>query len=88
MLSRAAAANWIAVGDAAMSFDPIASQGLFNALSSALAAAGLLLSPGGLTDVTADAWSGAVLATFLQSEKGRVALYGNGLSARDQLLAG
>lgn len=74
ILSRAAGEGWIAVGDAAMSFDPIASQGLFNALSSALAASGLLLSREGLTAATAEAWSGAVAATFLESEVGRAAI--------------
>ncbi|MDB5583419.1 MAG: hypothetical protein JWR80_8595 [Bradyrhizobium sp.] len=81
-LSRAAGKDWIAVGDAAMSFNPIASQGLFNALSSALAAAGLLLSPDGLTDMTAEAWSGAVAATFLHSETGRAAMTGGAQLAR------
>jgi flavin-dependent dehydrogenase len=75
ILSRAAGHGWIAVGDAAMSFDPIASQGLFNAMSSALAAAGLLLSDGGLSTETADAWSGAVAATFLRSEAGRAFIH-------------
>jgi flavin-dependent dehydrogenase len=75
ILSRAAGHGWIAVGDAAMSFDPIASQGLFNALSSALAAAGLLLSEEGLSPETADAWSGAVAATFLRSEAGRTSVH-------------
>lgn len=82
ILSRAAGKDWIAVGDAAMSFDPIASQGLFNALSSALAAAGLLLSPDGLTDATAEAWSGAVAATFLHSETGRAGMTSDGRFAR------
>ena len=59
------------VGDAAFACNPIASQGLFNALSSALAAAGLLTSGEGLTAESAQAWSAAVLATFLQSELGR-----------------
>lgn len=71
VLSRAAGHGWIAVGDAAISFDPITSQGLFNALSSALAAAGLLLSKEGLNPEMADAWSGAVTATFLRSEASR-----------------
>jgi flavin-dependent dehydrogenase len=75
LLSQAAGHKWIAVGDAAMSFDPIASQGLFNALSSALAAAGLLLSKEGLCLQTANAWSAAVAATFLQSEAGRASVY-------------
>lgn len=71
ILSQAAGSGWIAVGDAAMSFNPIASQGLFNALSSGLAAAGLLLSQEGLSSKSADDWSAAVSATFVQSELGR-----------------
>ncbi len=77
ILSHAASTDWMAVGDAAMSFNPIASQGLFNALSSALAAAGLLLSPDGLTEAKAEAWSGAVAVTFLHSEKGRAGIARN-----------
>jgi len=79
ILSRAAGKGWIAVGDAAMSFDPIASQGLFNALSSGLAAAGLLSVGEGLTDATAEAWSGTVAATFLHSEAGRAGMTGDAL---------
>jgi flavin-dependent dehydrogenase len=74
ILSQAAGSGWIAVGDAAMSFNPIASQGLFNALSSGLAAAGLLLSQEGLSSKSADDWSAAVSATFVQSELGRARL--------------
>jgi hypothetical protein len=71
ILSQAAGNGWIAIGDAATSFDPISSQGLFNALSSALAAAGLLLSEEGLNSESAGAWSNAVRATFLRSEATR-----------------
>jgi flavin-dependent dehydrogenase len=74
ILSHAAGNRWIAIGDAAMAFDPIASQGLFNALSSSLTAAGLLLSDEGLSPRTAGAWSDAVAATFLQTEVGRTAI--------------
>jgi flavin-dependent dehydrogenase len=38
-LGSAAGPDWIAIGDAALSFDPLASQGLFNALYTGLAAA-------------------------------------------------
>jgi len=38
-LARASGRDWIAVGDAAVAFDPLASQGLFNALYTGLAAA-------------------------------------------------
>jgi flavin-dependent dehydrogenase len=39
VLEPAAGDGWLAVGDAAMSFDPLSSQGLFNALFTGLAAA-------------------------------------------------
>lgn len=39
VLEPAAGEGWLAVGDAAMSFDPLSSQGLFNALFTGLAAA-------------------------------------------------
>jgi flavin-dependent dehydrogenase len=38
-LDRIAGDGWVAVGDAAISFDPLSSQGLFNALYTGLAAA-------------------------------------------------
>lgn len=37
-LLETAGENWLAIGDAAISFDPISSQGLFNALTTALLA--------------------------------------------------
>jgi flavin-dependent dehydrogenase len=75
ILSEAAGEGWIAVGDAAMSFDPIASQGLFNALSSALVATGALISADGLDLATARLYSDAVAATFFRSEAGRSDVY-------------
>ena len=39
LLEPAAGKNWLAIGDAAVSFDPISSQGLLNALFTGLAAA-------------------------------------------------
>jgi flavin-dependent dehydrogenase len=38
-LTEPADADWLAIGDAALSFDPLSSQGLFNALYTGLAAA-------------------------------------------------
>jgi flavin-dependent dehydrogenase len=76
LLSAAAGEGWIAVGDAACAFDPIASQGLFNALSSALVATGALLSAQGLTPAAARLYSDAVAATFSWSEAGRSNVYG------------
>jgi flavin-dependent dehydrogenase len=75
LLSRAAGEGWIAVGDAASSFDPITSQGLVNALSSALVAAGAILSPRGLDDEARSIYSDAIAATFRHSESGRAAVY-------------
>jgi hypothetical protein len=76
ILSAAAGEGWIAVGDAACAFDPIASQGLFNALSSALVATGALLSADGLSPASAQLYSDAVAATFSWSEAGRSNIYG------------
>ena len=39
ILDSVAGPNWLAVGDAALSFDPLSSQGIFNALYTGLAAA-------------------------------------------------
>lgn len=75
LLSRAAGEGWIAVGDAAASFDPITSQGLATALSTALVAAGAILSPVSLDDDTRRVYSDAVAATFRHSEAGRGRVY-------------
>jgi hypothetical protein len=76
ILTATAGEGWMAVGDAASAFDPIASQGLFNALSSALVAAGALQSSDGLTAGTARAYADAVGAAFFFSEAGRANVYG------------
>ncbi len=44
-LKQVAGKQWAAVGDAAMSFDPLSSQGMFNAMAGALQLADLLLAP-------------------------------------------
>ncbi|MER8408166.1 FAD-dependent monooxygenase [Mesorhizobium sp. M1307] len=77
VLSAAAGEGWIAVGDAAIAFDPIASQGLFNALSSALVATGMLVSADQISLAMARHYSEAVTATFLSSEAGRINVYKN-----------
>lgn len=74
-LSEAAGEGWIAVGDAAAAFDPITSQGLVNALSTALAAAGLVISRGTVDVGTATAYSEMVASTFRHSEAGRACVY-------------
>ena len=75
LLSHAAGDGWIAIGDAAASFDPVTSQGLVNALSTALVAAGAILSPGGLDEDARGVYSDAVAATFHHSEAGRARVY-------------
>lgn len=75
ILSEAAGDHWIAVGDAAISFDPISSQGLYNALSSALVATGALVSAAGFDPAAARLYSDAVAATFHWSEAGRSEIY-------------
>ena len=75
LLSQAAGDGWIAIGDAAASFDPVTSQGLMNALSTALVAAGAILSPRGLDEDACSVYSNAVAATFRYSEAGRSRVY-------------
>ena len=76
ILSEAAGDGWIAIGDAAISFDPIASQGLYNALSSALVATGALVSARGFDLPAARLYSDAIAATFYWSEAERSEVYG------------
>lgn len=74
-MAQAAGPDWIAIGDAAAAFDPIASQGLFNALSAAMVAAGIIAERGAVPlDVAAD-YSAAMLSTFQHSERGRSEVY-------------
>lgn len=75
LLDEAAGACWIAVGDAAATFDPITSQGLYNALSTATVAVGAMLSPGGLDADKASIYSQAVRETFWATERERSASY-------------
>jgi flavin-dependent dehydrogenase len=75
ILSHAAGESWIAVGDAAVSFDPVTSQGLANALSSALVAAGAILSTRGLDGEACRIYSQALTATYRYSEAGRADVY-------------
>jgi flavin-dependent dehydrogenase len=75
ILSRAAGAGWIAVGDAAMAFDPVTSQGLTNALATSVVAAGAILSARGLDEESSRIYSDAITASFAHSESGRAAVY-------------
>lgn len=75
-LAHHAGPGWIAIGDAAAAFDPIASQGLFNALSAAVVAAGIITEhEGGITLEVALEYSAAMMSTFLHSERGRGQVY-------------
>jgi flavin-dependent dehydrogenase len=74
-LSQAAGNRWLAVGDAAAAFDPIASQGLVTALAGAVVGGGAILSPEGLNRESAGIYSGTVATTFDNSEVGRKAVY-------------
>lgn len=74
-LSSAEGNGWIAVGDAVTSFDPITSQGLVNALSTSLVAAGAILSTDESQSRQLKAYSEAVAATFAYSEAGRKDIY-------------
>lgn len=45
-LLRGCGDNWFAIGDAALSFDPLSSQGIFNAMATAMQLADLLIENG------------------------------------------
>ena len=72
-LNHAAGENWIAIGDAAAAFDPVTSQGLANALSTAAVAAGMILS--GDDSGAYQMYSDAVKATHERSERARSEVY-------------
>ena len=75
ILSEAAGPDWTGVGDAAVAFDPICSQGPYNALPSARVAAGLLLSGSHADPDRRELHSAAIAATFDWSEAGRSRVY-------------
>src|SRR5262249_47525026 len=74
-LKSAAGEGWIAIGDAAAAFDPVASQGLANAFATAFAAGEILSSRDGLSDVSGRHYAHRVAATFDHSERMRRAIY-------------
>ncbi|RVP48878.1 NAD(P)/FAD-dependent oxidoreductase [Sinorhizobium medicae] len=74
-LAQAAGPGWIAIGDAAAAFDPVASQGLFNALSAAMVAAGIIAERGAVSLDVATDYTAAIISTFLHSERGRTQVY-------------
>ena len=74
-LSPVADVNWLAIGDAALSFDPITSQGLFNALSTALIVTGILQADTALSEATANYYSACIQAVANLSESVRKDVY-------------
>lgn len=52
-LQQVAGKQWVALGDAATSFDPLSSQGMFNAMAGALQLTDLLLESGVVKDLCA-----------------------------------
>jgi flavin-dependent dehydrogenase len=71
MLERCFGAGWIAIGDAAMSYDPLASRGLVGALSSGLEAASLVGAP----ERRLAAWQTALEERFAAYRAERARLY-------------
>jgi flavin-dependent dehydrogenase len=75
LLEPAAGEGWMAIGDAAACFDPIASQGLVNAFAAAREAARRITLEGAIGKASATAYSELVGSTFRHSEAGRREVY-------------
>jgi flavin-dependent dehydrogenase len=86
-LSPAADEGWIAIGDAAISFDPVTSQGLVNALSTAVIGAGAILSARGLDEDSCRVYADAAAHTFAHSEAGRAGVYHTLRRDRDSIFS-
>jgi flavin-dependent dehydrogenase len=52
-LQQPAGEHWVALGDAAISFDPLSSQGMFNAMATALQLTDLISEAGGISTLSA-----------------------------------
>src|SRR5262249_21528136 len=63
-LAPASGAGWVAAGDAAVSFDPLSSQGLLTALTTSLEAAGVALDLLGGGRGAAQAYEGALARLY------------------------
>lgn len=74
-LSHAAGPCWLAIGDAACAFDPIAGQGLAQALASAFAAARILEHERGADLTRVHAYTVAIHRTWAYSERVRHQVY-------------
>jgi flavin-dependent dehydrogenase len=73
----AADEGWVAIGDAAAAFDPVNSQGLEHAFSSATVAAGAIISGGRFTRDSGRIYDAANRLTALAADHGRMAVYGS-----------
>lgn len=71
LLARCHGPGWIAIGDAAVSWDPLASRGLVGALASGLEAASLV----GAGAARLDAWQAGLEARFADYRAERARLY-------------
>lgn len=72
ILERCFGASWIAIGDAAVSYDPLASRGLVGALSSRLEAASLVGAP----QARLSAWQAELETSFARYRADRARLTG------------
>lgn len=72
LLERCFGERWIAIGDAAASYDPLASRGLVGALSSGLEAASLV----GASEAQLAAWQADLATRFATYLAERAQLYG------------
>jgi flavin-dependent dehydrogenase len=71
ILERCFGPGWIAIGDAALSYDPLASRGLVGALSSGLQTPSLVAAP----EARLDAWQAGLEASFATYRAERARLY-------------
>jgi len=71
ILERCFGPGWVAIGDAAVSYDPLASRGLVSALSSGLEAASLVAAP----EARLAAWQAGLEASFETYRAERARLY-------------
>lgn len=64
LLNQSAGNNWLAVGDAASAYDPIASQGIYKALSDGLRAAGIIAGIWAGNSSSPSEYQSAIAANF------------------------
>jgi flavin-dependent dehydrogenase len=76
LAERVCGANWIAIGDAACTFDPLSSQGVMHALQSALAAAGAILQSGAERERALNNYRHSIERSFEKYLKAYADLYG------------